>query len=81
MAGKIPIVISGSSAGSWSAISETDKEEIKRTVQLLVRALDPRKVYILAGGTNQGVEKELYTAVHQRNKSVKNQLAVVSGLW
>ncbi len=80
VAGKVPIVISGASARLWPAISEKDREEIRRTMQLLVQVLDPRKAYILTGGTNQGVEKEIHTAAHERNKSAEDQLAVIGTL-
>ncbi len=80
MANKVPIAITGASFRSWLNISKPDQEEIKRTMQLLVRVLDPRKAYLLTGGANQGVEKELYTLIHQKNSSKKDQLAAIGTL-
>lgn len=80
MAGKVPILISGASRKSWPDISPADQAEIKRTMELLVRVLDPEKVYILTGGTNHGVEKEMHVAAHARNSKAKKELAVIGTL-
>jgi len=66
--GKLPILITGASGLSWPNISPENQEEIKTTLQTLVKALDPKKVYFITKGNNQGVEKEFYEAVNNSRK-------------
>ena len=78
MAGKMPIVVTGSSFRGWKMVSKQDKEEIKLAFDLLVNVIDPDKAYIVTGGVNQGAEKVMHEAAYRRNKCNKSsQLAVV----
>jgi len=65
--GKIPILITGASKRAWGNISPQQQKEITLAMQVLVNVLNPNKAYILTGGTNFGVEKELHEAASRRN--------------
>ncbi len=67
--GKTPIMITGASATNWPNISIQDQELIKLEMQVLADTLNPKTTYIVTGGTNFGVEKEMHEAVQRRNSS------------
>ena len=80
MKNKMPILITGASVKAWPNISPEQKKEIRTAMQLLVNVLDPSKAYIMTGGTNHGVEKQLHEAAYDRNLNQKSKLAVVGTL-
>ncbi len=80
MSNKIPILITGASVKSWPNISKEQKKEIRTAMQALVNVIDPNKAYIMTGGTNHGVEKQLHEAAYYRNLEKTPKLAVVGTL-
>ena len=77
---KTPILLTGASKSSWPNISEKDQNQIKLIMQVLANTLNPNSVYIMTGGTNFGVEKQLHNAVYRRNCRENSQLDVVGTL-
>jgi len=75
--GKIPIVLSGASKKAWPNISQEDQENIRVVMQVLANTLNPETSYIVTGGTNHGVEKEMHEAVNRRNKKAEEQLVLL----
>ena len=57
-----------------------DQEYIRLTMQVLADTLDPDKAFIVTGGTNFGVEKEMHEAGHRRNEKSDNDLVVLGTL-
>ena len=80
MAGKMPILVTGASVKAWPNISEEQQDEIRTAMQVLVNVIDPEKAYIMTGGTNHGVEKQLHEVAHSRNLKYSPQLAVIGTL-
>ena len=78
--GKIPIMITGASEGNWPNISIEDQEYIRVIMQVLANTLNPETSYLVTGGTNHGVEKEMHEAVNRRNKSAEEQLVLLGTL-
>lgn len=78
--GKIPIMITGASKGNWPNISIEDQENIRVVMQVLANTLNPETSYLVTGGTNHGVEKEMHEAVNRRNKSTEEQLVLLGTL-
>lgn len=80
MADKMPILITGASVKAWPNISKEQQDEIRTAMQVLVNVIDPEKAYIMTGGTNHGVEKQLHEVAHSRNLKQSSQLAVIGTL-
>lgn len=78
--GKIPIVLTGASKNAWPNILPKDQEYIRLTMQVLANILDPDKAFIVTGGTNFGVEKEMHEAGHRRNAKSDKDLIVLGTL-
>lgn len=78
--GKIPVMITGASKGNWPNISLEDQENIRVVMQVLANTLNPETTYLVTGGTNHGVEKEMHEAVNRRNKSAEEQLVLLGTL-
>ena len=80
MAGKMPILITGASVKAWPNISAEQRDEVRTAMQVLVNVIDPDKAYIMTGGTNHGVEKQMHEVAHSRNVKQSKKLAVVGTL-
>jgi len=80
IAGKMPILITGASVKAWPNISKEQQDEIRTTMQVLVDVIDPDKAYIMTGGTNHGVEKQMHEVAHSRNLKKSQKLAIVGTL-
>ena len=80
MSGKMPILITGASVKAWPNISKKQQDEIRTAMQVLVDVIDPNKAYIMTGGTNHGVEKQMHEVAHVRNLRKLQKLAVVGTL-
>ena len=80
VAGKTPILITGSSQKHWPKISKENQVKIQITLDVLMRAIDPDKAYLMTGGTNHGVEREAHILANKFNKSQKNKLVVLGTL-
>ncbi len=81
MSNKMPILITGASVKAWPDISKENQDEIRTAMQVLANVIDPKKAYIMTGGTNHGVEKQMHEAVYSRNsKNPTSKLAVVGTL-
>lgn len=70
--GKVPVLIAGASgsseSSSWQEMSEAEHEHVRRSMQMLVRTLDPKKVYFVLGRVQkEGVSKALDYAVREHN--------------
>ena len=76
----MPILITGASVKAWPNISKEQQDEIRTAMQVLVNVIDPEKAYIMTGGTNHGVEKQLHEVAHSRNLKQSSQLAVIGTL-
>ncbi|MCI5544495.1 MAG: hypothetical protein MR368_03365 [Azospirillum sp.] len=80
MTDKMPILVTGASVKAWPNISKEQQDEIRTTMQVLVNVIDPNKAYIMTGGTNHGVEKQLHEVAHCRNLKKEPQLAIIGTL-
>lgn len=80
MADKMPILVTGASVKAWPNISKEQQDEIRTAMQVLVNVVDPNKAYIMTGGTNHGVEKQLHEVAHCRNLKEASQIAVIGTL-
>ncbi|MBR3144061.1 hypothetical protein IKF12_02575 [Candidatus Saccharibacteria bacterium] len=77
--GKTPILITGASKGNWDNISPEDQQNISLTMQVLADVLNKDTAYIVTGGTDFGVEKEMHSAANRRRAS-GDDLTVVGTL-
>lgn len=77
VAGKTPILLTGSSQKHWPKISEANQLKIQITLDVLIRAIDPQKAYLVTGGTNHGVEREAHILANKFNKENKEKLIVL----
>lgn len=80
MADKMPILVTGASVKAWPNISKEQQDEIRTAMQVLVNVVDPNKAYIMTGGTNHGVEKQLHEVAHCRNLKKEPKLAIIGTL-
>mgnify|MGYP004663907937 FL=1 len=78
--GKTPIVLTGASKKAWPNILPKDQEYIRLAMQVLANTLDPDKAFVVTGGTNFGVEKEMHEAGHRRNEKSDKDLVVLGTL-
>jgi len=69
LVGKIPVLIAGASGTSWEVIEERDRREVEIAMEMLVSALDPRKVYFALGRVKDaGVGTAVDRAVGRYNR-------------
>lgn len=78
--GKIPILITGASKSNWPNIKPEDQKDIKVLMQVLADTIDPNNAYIVTGGTNYGVEKQMHEAGHRRNSINEDKLVMLGTL-
>ena len=78
--GKVPIMITGSSASHWPTLSAESQDKVKELLYVLVRCIDPDKAYFVTGGTNYGVEKQLHEIAHEQSKKTGKQIIVLGTL-
>ena len=64
--GKTPVLFSGASKKSWPLISETDQKEIILAIKKSLDQLDPKKTFIMTGGTEFGVEEIVHREARLR---------------
>jgi hypothetical protein len=65
---KQPIFIGGASGSTWKNLKTHEQGQIEQMMDLLVRALDPKKVFFVIGRVqNEGVTKALDIAVKRHN--------------
>lgn len=64
--GRTPILFSGASKKSWPIISESNQNEVVRSIQQSLDVLDPNKVVIVTGATDYGVEKIVHEEARSR---------------
>ena len=77
IAGKKPIMLTGSSKGHWGKVSEASKEKIVASLAVLISSINPDKAYLMTGGTNFGVEKEAHQLAHEFNAQSGKSLVVL----
>jgi len=78
--GKVPVVITGASEGSWKKIAKEDQENIRVVMQVLANTLNSQTSYIVTGGTNHGVERVMHEVVNARNNEAEEPLVVLGTL-
>ena len=78
--GKKPIVLTGASKKAWPNISPEDQKHIRLAMQVLANTLNPDRSFVVTGGTNFGVEKEMHEAAHRRNEKKDTKLVVLGTL-
>lgn len=65
---KTPILIGGASGETWKSLSDSERKQIIKSIQLLVHTLDPEKTYFVLGRTkNEGVSNILDQVVKEYN--------------
>lgn len=77
---KTPILISGASAKSFGNISPENQQHIRLTMQTIANIINPDNAYIMTGGTNHGVEKEMHEAVQRRNTGSNQPIICLGGI-
>ena len=78
--GKMPVLVAGAAKESFAELSPRTREEIKRTMRMLVEALDPQKTYFVMGRTKrEGITAVLDEAILDYNKRhPKNKFKVLA---
>lgn len=67
---KTPIAILGASVLTWETLSDAEKQSIQQTIKRTLDALDPKKVLLITGGAQYGVEKIVHTEASLRGFAV-----------
>lgn len=79
-AGKIPVMITGSSKKHWPKVSEENCLAVRVALNTLIHCIDPEKAYLVTGGTNHGVEREAHILADVYNKTADKKLVVLGTL-
>lgn len=65
---RVPILFAGATSVSWKPVPEDDRMKIKNQIERLFENLDEKKVVIITGGTDFGMEELVHQVVAKLSK-------------